>query len=308
MPDAHIILGSSHLEVEISPAQGARLTRITYKSEKGPIDITPNEPTGFHMVPYSNRIRNGRFRVNGVEYQLGNGEKHSNHGVTRNQPWFVADQDFRQVRCEITSIPQFDSKTGIYANFPFAFRASVTYKVNDAQLEQELTVENTGSSPMPVGGGFHPYFRTSLGPTETIEIRAQVKGEYPTESDVPLPVGPLRPVSSERDFRRLKSLPVGLDHCFGGWDGRLLMYWPVSKIAAWMEGSNTLKHLVLYSPEGKGFCAIEPVANMTNGINCLNDPRYDTGICKLEPGQGFSMGYSTKIEANINSEQLQSIK
>jgi aldose 1-epimerase len=157
------IIGSSTLEVEVLPEQGARLTRITYQTEKGPIDITPADPTGFQMVPYSNRIRSGKFHFNGVEYLLGNSEKHSNHGVARNQPWVVADQNSNLIKCDFTSIPQFDSKTGIFANYPFPFQASVTYKISEAQLDQVLTVENTGSSPRPVGGGFHPYFRTSLG-------------------------------------------------------------------------------------------------------------------------------------------------
>jgi aldose 1-epimerase len=304
MSDTAKTIDSGQLQIEVLPDLGARLSRITFGTDKGATNLTPSEPTGFQMVPYSNRIRNGRFKFSGVEYLLANSQKHAIHGVARNLPWVVVESDPNSISCVFVSTPEYDSKTGISANFPFPFRATVTYKISDAQLDQILTIENIGDSPMPAGGGFHPYFLTALVPNEMIEICAQVNGEYPTESDVPLPIGPLRPVSSESDFRILKALPVGMDRGFGGWDGKLTIYWPVSKIAAWISASSNLQNLILYTPAGKNFCAIEPVANMTDGFNYLGDSRFNCGVSVLEPGQILTMGYSIRISANIEPDRL----
>jgi aldose 1-epimerase len=41
---------------------------------------------------------------------------------------------------------------------------------------------------------------------------------------------------------------------------------------------------VVYAPEGRDFCAVEPVSHVADAVNLHQQGLPDTGLCELEPG------------------------
>src|SRR6266542_1576165 len=79
----------------------------------------PSDCASFLLVPWSNRLRDARFRFRGKTYQLASNMRDGTaiHGVGREHPWAVERADGRQLAAS------FDSRAHENIAFPFAFTA-----------------------------------------------------------------------------------------------------------------------------------------------------------------------------------------
>lgn len=235
--------------------------------------------SSFTLAPYSNRIRDGIFRFRGQRYALAHPEKHAIHGDVRDRPWQVK----RATRDE--AVLGFDSRAFADFNFPFPIVCEARFALQGDTLCMGLRLENAGSAPMPAGFGFHPYFERALVPEEEVSVEFRAKGVYPGET--PLPTGPPVPLPAHMDFSVRRSLDVALDHCFAGWDGRATVHWPRSAVSVAVEASAVFRHVILYSPPGQPFFALEPVTHANDGFNLLAEGQADTGVVVLEAGEAL---------------------
>ncbi len=80
------------------------------------------------------------------------------HGFARRLPWAVLDRSDTHVAMELA-----DHET-TRAQYPFAFRLQLVYRLRQGQLHWEQTVENRGDEPLPFSTGFHPYIPIPLTP------------------------------------------------------------------------------------------------------------------------------------------------
>lgn len=154
---------------------------------------------------YAMRIRDGRFRLDDVEYQLTpNGGKHHVHGGKAGfgkRPWKAIAHDENSVQLELTS-PDGDE------GYPGALSVRCLYTLySDDRFGVELTAETT--KPTVVNLVHHSYF--DLGGEEdssrsSVEIAADTRVETDAEG---LPTGRLVPVAGTHfDFRKLTRLPA----------------------------------------------------------------------------------------------------
>jgi aldose 1-epimerase len=83
--------------------------------------------------------------------------------------------------------------------------------------------------------------------------------------------------------------PDGLvvDNCFAGWHRSAVFDWPEHGATLTMSADQNFRHLVVFFPEGADFCAVEPVANMNDGINRMGQ-HVDHGMTVLAPGETLS--------------------
>jgi aldose 1-epimerase len=228
----------------------------------------------FPLVPFSNRIADGRFRFQGRIYQLDRNfppEPHAIHGHGWQHPWVVADASAS--RAELTF-------RHAVSGTPFDYRARQIFALHDDGLEVALEVTNAGDGPMPAGIGLHPYFRR----TDGVTLRARLDHVWhPDERKIPK-----RRVAlpATWDFaRRLRLAPLDLDHCFDGWDGRAELHWPETDFTLVIEATPPLRHLVIYVPPGQDFFCIEPVSHVNDGFNLLDRGVDGTGVRVLAPGE-----------------------
>ena len=297
---------SDRFRVAVTPVKGGSILAMAVKRNGEWIDVTPDarrpetqmRAASWLMLPYSNRIRDGKFTFEGREYTLANAKNHAIHGDVRNRPWKVVERTPQRL------VLEFDSATVADFNWPWPILARVEIEVEGDQLVQRLKLENRGDTTMPAGFGWHPYFRRWLSRDgEPVELQFRVTRIHPDGSadGLPssnadgLPDGPSLPLPAELDFS--KSRPLGdlrLDACFGGFDGRAEIGWPESGVRLFMECSPNVTHLVCFAPADRPLVAVEPVANATDGVNLLATGAEHSGVIPLPAGETLDASFTIR--------------
>lgn len=96
------------------------------------------------LFPIVGGLWNGTCRVDGQELHI------SKHGFVRRAPWRVVSVEAHK------AVFEFVSTIGTFAIFPYAFRLTATYSLDDRKLRAEFCVENLGGSPFCFQLGGHP--------------------------------------------------------------------------------------------------------------------------------------------------------
>jgi len=247
-----------------------------------------SDASSFVLIPYSNRLRNGRFSFEGTDHQLRGIEKHAIHGDVRDRALQVLAYTDEKI------VLEFNSNDFEDVNFPFSFSAKMIYALEGLCFSSRIGLSNTGSQAMPAGCGFHPYFNRRLpGSTGEVELRLNVGGVYP--GDTPLPAGSAVPIHPDQDFSVQRPLDVELDHCFRGWSRHAVINWPGSSITANIQADPGMEHVILYSPKGESFFALEPVTNANDGFNLFARGDRNCGVVVLQPGETLDAGFEIRF-------------
>ncbi len=269
-------------ELAFCPRCGGSITRFRYHGlnllrPAGPAFFAtgdPREAACFPLVPFSNRIADARFELEGREYQLERNfppEPHAIHGHGWQHPWSVAEV------AEDDATLAFEHRL---PGTPFAYRARQHFALGTDGLTVTIEVTNRGAAAMPAGLGLHPYFIRT--PDVTLEaglghVWLSDARKLPQER-VPLP--------SEWNFTQPRPLAgLDLDNCFGVWNGRAVIRWPESGLALIVEADPLFGHLVVYVPPGEDFFCVEPVSHVNDGFNLMARGVPDTGVRILAPGE-----------------------
>ncbi len=78
--------------------------------------------------------------------------------------------------------------------------------------------------------------------------------------------------------------PPALDNCYAAWTGRAEITRPEHHLHLTLAGDDLFRHLVVYTPDGKPYFAVEPASNMTDAVNHM-DTVPDHGLRVLHPGE-----------------------
>lgn len=158
-------------EVTAQIAQvGASLRALTV----GGVDLVSRYPegertpsaSGIVLVPWPNRIRDGRWSQRGATEQLGISEpKYGNasHGLLRFAPYEIVGGD-----AEATLSAVVYPQTG----YLFTLATSVTYTLVDDGLAVTHRIRNAGDGEAPVALGTHPFFEIGGADTADLVIAA----------------------------------------------------------------------------------------------------------------------------------------
>lgn len=256
--------------------------RPSSNGHQGPaVGQSVDNPLGaasFHMIPYSNRIRSGKFAIDGKHYQLEHGDNHAIHGALRKLPWSIVESTATQLICEIDSTQHTD------VNWPWPIRSRITQSVEAATLSSEIELENLGDSAMPAGVGWHPYFVRKINNCDPI-LTLPVNGIFPDDNGDCLPDGKAVRLSESLDFRhpRLLSPDQRIDCCFSGLHDPAVIHWKKAGIKLALQASDNCRFLVLFNPDMPHF-AVEPVTNANDAFN-LQAQGIDAGMQVLQPGE-----------------------
>jgi aldose 1-epimerase len=237
----------------------------------------PHLAACFPLVPFSNRVADGRFSFRGRVYELAKNfppEPHAIHGYGWQNPWAVAAASANRAElCFRHTV----------SGTPFDYLARQIFALRENGLEIALEVTNAGHGPMPAGIGLHPHFTR----TEGVTLRARLDHVWlPDERKIPRQRVPLP--AAWNFARGLPLAPLDLDHCFGGWDGRAELHWPETDLTLVIEATPPLGHLVIYVPPGQDFFCIEPVSHVNDGFNLAERGVEGTGVRVLAPGETFA--------------------
>ena len=286
--DAVIEIESERWQLHLQPGIGMQTQVCRIRHADTWHDIMPDcsasdAPLGagnFHMLPYSNRIKDGRFSHAGVDVQLEDSENHAIHGALRKQPWRLTEQTKNSASAE------YDSRKDGKINWPWPIQATINYTLTNQTLISQMTLTNLGKDSMPAGMGWHPYFcRTVAGANPRLTIVADAV--YPDTKGDCLPTGAAISLPAQLDFSDARDLDPDqrIDHCLAGFTSPATIAWPDAGIEMQMHASKNCTHLVLFNPDA-AFFAVEPVTNANDGIN-LTAKGVDAGIVTLQEGQSL---------------------
>lgn len=284
MSDGPLVLRAGALEAALSPAAGGSLLWLRHGGEDvlRPAPDNCHDPLGmanFPLIPYANRIANGRFGFDGRDYQLPRNfgdHPHSIHGTGWQAAWTVADQGADAVR-----LVQ-DHARG--AAWPWPYRAEQHVALLPDAIDMRLTLSNIGDAPMPAGLGFHPYFLADAG----TQLRFAATSLWLSTPDML----PDREVASDTlgDWSRGARVmgDTLIDNAYGGWDGHaIIARGDGLRIVVTASGAGWLH--VYRPPNSVDFC-IEPVSHCPDAIN-----RAD-GMSVLAPGAATQLSMTIRID------------
>jgi aldose 1-epimerase len=278
-------LEAGRLRLELSPAVGGAISALGWVdgAEAQPILRPCPRPLEkvldaacFPLVPYVNRIRDGRFTFRGREIRIAPnmaGDPSPLHGQGWLNPWQVERHDRTSAALAFRHEP---------GEWPWAYEARQELELDEDGLTLTLTCANRSDEPMPCGLGQHPYF--PCGPETRLDTAVSHAW---TIDDKVLPVDK---VSAEGRYDLRDRLVCGqkLDNGFGGWGGEARMSDP-----GWPYGlrlsSPDARFFQLYSPEDGGIFVAEPVTHANAALNAPEAEWRELGMRVLGPGEAMSL-------------------
>ena len=269
------------LVLELAPWLGGSIARLDYVTEKGPVPVLrgaegpPNSvlDTGsFPLVPYSNRIRGGRFFFRGRDVKIAPNmppDPSPLHGQGWLAPWEVVSGG------ESTAELLFRHEPG---EWPWCYEARQLFELTATALDIRLSCRNLSDEPMPCGLGQHPYFHC----TPETRLDTKVEGAWTIDEHV-LPTGRV-PATGRYDLKDRLVCGQDLDHGFDGWEGRAVMRTPGAPFAIELSSPDA-RCFQLYSPREGGIFVAEPVSHANAALNAPEEEWEPLGLRVLEPGE-----------------------
>lgn len=300
-----VVLRNDHWRLGVLPGTGASLAygkiRMPDGAWRNLLRPTPASRAGdpascasYVLVPFSNRVRDGVLRFDGRTFQLRRhvGDRNAMHGTGLEFAWDVVAASDRAVTLAL------ETSDLVGANFPWSFRAEVSYALEGSRLTIGTRLTNTDSARFPAGFGHHPFFMRGIREPRTSEVRVQIpaSGAYPMLDAIP--VGPALPPPEALDYRAMRALDGALlNDCYtrSGTDP-VRLEWPESGVRVAIGSDEVFAHTLLYAPPRRPFFAVEPVTNANDGFNLMADGVAGHGVFVLEPGQARSGDIRIDVE------------
>lgn len=280
-------ISNEFLTLEVLPELGASILNLRAASGRPVLRAvkleevkTSSQCASFNLIPYSNRIRDAKFRFGGQEVQLRPNTKDglAQHGDVRNRPWQVMAVSSSRLQ------GTFDSRDFADMNWPWAFQAQVEYVLHGPHCDVSLTLTNADTREMPAGIGFHPYFTRLQDGVDPL-IRFDAGLAYDTDERM-LPKGEARPLQPAEDYRVPSRIAQRqIDRAYTAWDQIVHLDW--GSRALTITADNVFSHLIVYtSPDGS--LAIEPVSHATDAFNLAAQGMGGVDMRTLMPGQSLA--------------------
>ena len=241
---------------------------------------------GLPLVPWPNRLHEGRYSFDGEEHRLPVDEParpNAIHGLARSVSWTPADVAEDRVTMSVTLWPRH--------GWPFTLSVSVEYALGPAGLVVTTVAEGTGAGALPYACGHHPYLTVGTGTVDGAELHLPAQTWLPTDDDQ-IPTGREEVAGTPLDFRSPALIgDVQVDHAFTGLargvDGlaRVVLRNPADGREAelWADGAYPWLEVftgdALAQPERRRRgLAVEPMTAPPNALRTGED------VVRLEPG------------------------
>jgi aldose 1-epimerase len=290
-----VSLRNGELRLDIAPHIGGSLASFYQQDGMQRIDLLrpassaalqAGDPLGmasFPLLPFSNRLRHGRFHFAGKEVKLPlnvPGEPHALHGLGWQMPWTVREADRQSAILEL-----------VYRGkeWPWHFRARQSLQLHADRLCMALELRNESGGAMPFGLGHHPYFPCNS------RTRLQFDASALWETDTTqIPQRPVRAALLDTLAGGTLVNALNLDTHFSGWQGRAVidLHHDASAQASaslLLQAEPPLDFLVLYTPPGAGYFCAEPVSQCADWLHLPASVLGQAGGGVLQPGLSSSV-------------------
>ncbi len=274
---------------EVVPEYGANLLKLVVEGQniidgyETPKDLVVNRRSKSNiLLPFPNRLEKGKYIWQGEEYFF-----EINDAFTGNAlHGFRKPLNFRPVKIETNEdsarIACQYEENGNDLSYPFPFTCEVDFRFfRPSSFELTMTIWNEGRRAIPVGMGWHPYFRIAKS-LENV-VLSLPECSFVGINEHMIPTGKRYPYT---EFLQPKAIGVTvLDNCFAlpaAPDGKfeLRLQTGGATLEIWQEtGEGKFNFLQLFTPPTRDCFAVEP---MTCNVDAFNN---SDGLIVLNPGE-----------------------
>ena len=243
-----------------------------------------NGGRGQHLVPWPNRVRDGRWTWQGRDQQLALSEPAARtaiHGLARWSAWDVLEATASTAVVRHVVVPQ--------PGWPGRLGVTCAWRLVEDGLSAEVTVVSECAEPVPLGYGAHPYLAagsTGLVDDEVLQVPAE---RFVVTDERGLPTGVQDVAGTAYDFRLARTVgDTVLDTCFGGIDRRVdgTAAVRLGRTEVWADASFGWFQLytgeTLPQGERRRSLAVEPMTCPPDAL------RSGTDLVVLEPGASWT--------------------
>lgn len=253
---------------------------------------------GIVLMPWPNRVEDGRWQLDGAVQQLDLTEVERNnaiHGLLRNTPYRLVERDAESVVLAADVFPQH--------GYPFHLETTVRYALVAQGIEVTHGVRNVGSGRAPVAVGTHPFLKIGGVPTDELTLVLNAA----THFEVDARLNPIREhdvQGTEWDLRAGRLVrDLELDDAFGGVSTvggvSALLRAPDGREVRLLqdERHGYLQAFITREFPGAGTAiALEPMTAPANAFNS------GLGLQWLEPGAAWAVGWGIQYHGGIEGE------
>jgi aldose 1-epimerase len=247
---------------------------------------------GQNLIPWPNRIEDGRYSFAGLDLQLPltePGRHNASHGLVRWANWTATANEGDRVVMELTLHPQ--------PGYPFTLGLAVEYRLGAGGLSVSTTATNMGDRPCPYGAGAHPYLTVGTELVDDAVLLVPAEARLETD-DRGIPTGAVAVEGTPHDFREARPIEdlvidsaytdlTGNEAVFAAPDGqrRVTLWWDSSYRWVMVFTGDTLEP----SRRRRGL-AIEPMTCAPNAF-VTGD-----GLRVLEPEESWTTVWGIAAE------------
>ena len=293
-----LISSGGHAATVVEVGGGVREYTVDGRAvlQSYPVDAMCDGAHGTPLIPWPNRLGDGRYRFAGVDYQvaLTEPEKHNAiHGFLQWRSWRLVERTTDRVVVGIGLRP--------LTGYPFSLDVSVEYRLSEAGLTVSTTATNVGEQVCPYGVGQHPYLSPGDGSVDDCTLVLNAATRIVTDPARQLPVGREPVAGTAFDFRRGRRLgDLQVDYAFTDLvrdsDGRawVRLHRPDGLTAeTWVDDTYPIVELytgdTLAGPRRRRGLGTEPMTCPPNGFQT------GEGVLHLQPGSSITTTWGARL-------------
>lgn len=262
-----------------------------------PEDTMPGGGRGQTLLPWPNRIRDGRYTFAGTDHQLAlsePGRHNASHGLVRWSAWQRIDATSSSVTTGCRLMAQ--------SGYPWTLDLTQHYALGPSGLTVTVSATNLADSPAPFAAGLHPYLAVA-GPLDEALLTVPARTRLLVDDRL-LPAGEAPVDGSEYDFTAPAPigslvLDTGFTDLLRGADRRAVvrLEGEGSAVELWVD--EQWKWLQLFTgdalpdgPPGTGprqSLAVEPMTSPPDAFNSGRD------LVVLQPGASWRGEYGVRV-------------
>ncbi|WP_225447038.1 aldose 1-epimerase family protein [Streptacidiphilus sp. PB12-B1b] len=175
-----------------------------------PLDALCDGAHGTPLIPWPNRLGDGRYRFDGVDHQVPLDEpekQNAIHGFLRWRSWQPVQADQSRITMATVLHPM--------PGYPFTLDVRVEYRLDEDGLTVTTTARNEGDRPAPYGSGQHPYLSPGSGTVDACTLTLAAATRITTDPERQLPTGTEAVAGTPFDFRHGRPLRgLEIDYAF----------------------------------------------------------------------------------------------
>lgn len=288
--------------VSIIPSFGGNVNELVLKKKETPYHIIDGANTSKELledgryksaklIPFANRIQDGRYIFNERRCQLPinhSAENHAIHGLLYNKPFRV----IKKTQNKASAVLEIEySYNNDIEGYPFRFQINIEYSFSMDGLKIQTTVVNKGISEMPFTDGWHPYFTLQEKVDDlSLYIPSLKKIEV---DDRMIPAGKITETEGFTQLTKIGNNSFDTGFKIEKTDLAITEIYSPKKdvsIHVWQEtGLNKYNFLQIFIPSDRNSIAIEPMTSNTNAFN------NGDGLIILNPNDFYKNAYGVYI-------------